>query len=988
MNIASVIVGLSTYYTYVTQNNTAITMIEDLLIPPPNRGNNQFFYQTSEVTSYMYDGLYEFGKTSNYSSVEWATNMYDIFNMWGMGNNFTIYDHTSPFLSANTSAFSPVGKVNWGVIAILPNVIDMFTYDLDYIGAYEKCIWDWLESVRSPLYGIRFTDFNQKGYTPNHLFVWASIIKYEYYMSIDNYQLDMDSYPTVVDYYINGSQYTTQRTHQIGAGTYNITFADSITRNGKAWDFQYWVDNSSNTNPVRLYTVSEDAELIAVYEPEIPISQGDLVFASGMDLDYAIMYNTTFSEDELIEGQLFDTSQYARHGTLYPTTSLYSSVTRVNGKFGYGLEFDGIDDRIIMPFSNISTGFTFSCWIYPYNTTGTKRIVWSSNRYSIYVQDGILKTVLTTESLNQYADYNVTNIAINEWVYIAVTYDQNNGYYLIWIGGQLVNTVETDGLPINDFQVSTSISTYPNSWDGVIDEVRIYSYALSQKQIQTDMVTYIKTFKDYWAVKTWTRLGWDDKESPTHAYFNYKDSGLPVALSDATYNKTSISSIHHMFGFQKYRYYCTLETDTNITTWDNHNYNWEFKLYRKGVYQVSYRIRVQLKRELGNYTALRTYLEEYYNGTWKSYAWDIWNLTPELTSGVPIVVDAWIGDDDEHFSLRFSLGNATGSDGEYFSQYSYRLVDYEGNTRTVDWYDGFITFVLSIDNESYSANTLTSTVEISEHGALLTIAVLLLAGVIVGTVGTLAYQYVLRPYIKETFGFALPPFPFLPEESKDFIHQIVVAFSGAITPVVNALRPLGDALLNIGRPIVQAIINFIGDLTRAVVDGIDAILLYVFQVDNIFSDFLSGIAYWIGQIGVFAGWIGTQIPIFITALVDLVTGVATLFGSIFSTISYMITNPSGNIFSLLSGFLTYMGDMWEGTGMFSGGLAMKDWFYLFLIIAPLFIAVSCIKSGSIEPLWSILRTFGMIFNLLKTIIMFGFNMFLKIIRTILDILPF
>ena len=80
-----------------------------------------------------------------------------------------------------------------------------------------------------------------------------------------------------------------------------------------------------------------------------------------------------------------------------------------------------------------------------------------------------------------------TAIPMDTWTHVATTYD--GATLRVYINGtQMASRAMSGGIQVNADALRIGGSSYPNSFfQGTIDEVRIYSRALSQSEIQADM---------------------------------------------------------------------------------------------------------------------------------------------------------------------------------------------------------------------------------------------------------------------------------------------------------------------------------------------------------------------------------------------------------------------------------------------------------------------------------------------------------------------
>src|SRR5262249_21991041 len=89
-----------------------------------------------------------------------------------------------------------------------------------------------------------------------------------------------------------------------------------------------------------------------------------------------------------------------------------------------------------------------------------------------------------------YAEAKASSVlATSTWTHLAVTYDGSN--VRLYVNGNLTSTTPATGsitTSTNPLQIGSD-SIYGQSFNGLIDEVRVYNAALTASQIQTDMAT-------------------------------------------------------------------------------------------------------------------------------------------------------------------------------------------------------------------------------------------------------------------------------------------------------------------------------------------------------------------------------------------------------------------------------------------------------------------------------------------------------------------
>ncbi|MFA6341084.1 MAG: LamG-like jellyroll fold domain-containing protein [Candidatus Paceibacterota bacterium] len=193
---------------------------------------------------------------------------------------------------------------------------------------------------------------------------------------------------------------------------------------------------------------------------------------------------------DLLANPLADTSGSGNNAatTSVGTSPTYYSTGGYNNK-GY-FDFDGTDDHIkilSVGSMNIVGDMTISVWVYP-----------ESGDHAVIHKDRIYSLRINTDGTITWANYgdwlythfgNYGNISFNKWHHIAVTREgSNTAIYLD--GSQIVK--KSFGLPIiSSSTFITTLGCYSNGssctgayLNGYMDDVRIYSSALSGSDIQ------------------------------------------------------------------------------------------------------------------------------------------------------------------------------------------------------------------------------------------------------------------------------------------------------------------------------------------------------------------------------------------------------------------------------------------------------------------------------------------------------------------------
>ena len=194
-------------------------------------------------------------------------------------------------------------------------------------------------------------------------------------------------------------------------------------------------------------------------------------------------------------------------GTTVTDASVYGNTGTISGgswtgkgRFGSALRFDGaswvtVNDSDSL---DLSSGMTLEAWVYPTVTTGT----WATIAFK-EAPPGGLAYHLQGDPSNRPSSYVTTDagglegiiaaqaLPLNNWAYLAATY--NGSVLFLYNNGTVVASAFVSGNILNSggpFRLGGN-SIFAEYFVGTIDEVRIYSRALSQAEILADMTTPI-----------------------------------------------------------------------------------------------------------------------------------------------------------------------------------------------------------------------------------------------------------------------------------------------------------------------------------------------------------------------------------------------------------------------------------------------------------------------------------------------------------------
>ena len=198
---------------------------------------------------------------------------------------------------------------------------------------------------------------------------------------------------------------------------------------------------------------------------------------------------------------VFDSSGNALHGDSCPNTT--GPLGGATGKLNSAGDFDGSDDRIDIANASaidlnvgLAQGFTFGGWIFP-DTDGegdAGRIFdKGTNTYcKLGSESGGLATVSCRVDLATDAEFSATTkVTIGAWNHVAFSWTNDaDDEATIWVNGiPNASSATFDGDPAADTTALTigNVAAGSATFDGKIDDFRVYNYEATAQQIKTIM---------------------------------------------------------------------------------------------------------------------------------------------------------------------------------------------------------------------------------------------------------------------------------------------------------------------------------------------------------------------------------------------------------------------------------------------------------------------------------------------------------------------
>lgn len=202
-------------------------------------------------------------------------------------------------------------------------------------------------------------------------------------------------------------------------------------------------------------------------------------FSNGSDIDKTEIYAYLDANNDGVLDDTVDTDGDGILDIFDTDDTIFGSPRDLDGS--YTLFFDGRNDYI--EDTNVINGWadaTLMAWIKIEPGSTGQRYIMGQDDFHLRLEDG--------NSLTTYANTTLTTnpLSYGTWVHVASTYSSVNGT-VQYINGEIVNiSGNSGGLPIDvsTFTIGKQPDTDLNYFEGEIDEVRVFSEALTADEIQ------------------------------------------------------------------------------------------------------------------------------------------------------------------------------------------------------------------------------------------------------------------------------------------------------------------------------------------------------------------------------------------------------------------------------------------------------------------------------------------------------------------------
>lgn len=301
----------------------------------------------------------------------------------------------------------------------------------------------------------------------------------------------------------------TPSTATAGDAGFTLTVKGSGFVSGSVINWNGAPRSTTFKNPTQLQAVIASADLATAGTAQVTVSNvGGAAFAptsistSSNGLTFTITSATPglTASYGFAEGIGTTTADGSGNGN----TGQIRGATWTSGKYGNALRYDGVSSYVDLgnPAFLQSTGsMSWNAWVYlTAPPTGDGEIISRSDGNSGWELKATMAGGVTTFAVSvfktgtgQAERLSAVRAALNTWYFVAGVYDPSRKALDIYVNGVLTNGTLQGKVPAAQTLFNANTTVGKNSgggyFAGIIDELRVYTRALSTAEIQGDMAT-------------------------------------------------------------------------------------------------------------------------------------------------------------------------------------------------------------------------------------------------------------------------------------------------------------------------------------------------------------------------------------------------------------------------------------------------------------------------------------------------------------------
>jgi len=281
-----------------------------------------------------------------------------------------------------------------------------------------------------------------------------------------------------------------------GTGGSIITYSSSVA--DSSWHHVVLTQSAANNRKLYLDGVEVENDttsrnVLSVSSSSIGAANSNGGYAQFFDgkIDNMKLYNRALSAGEV---QAEYQSKQENFGAL---TNMDASTDWVSGKFNNALDFDGNNDHVVIASNPALTGFSkisVSFWVYADDSSATDGLVDKQRfqEWNMHIAVGKIRFEgLASGGTVRFTADNA--LPIGQWTHVVATYDGStagSGGKKIYYNGVeepvTINVDSTGDITSNTNPIYLGRLHNGYYFNGKLDEVKIYNYALTSDQVKVD----------------------------------------------------------------------------------------------------------------------------------------------------------------------------------------------------------------------------------------------------------------------------------------------------------------------------------------------------------------------------------------------------------------------------------------------------------------------------------------------------------------------
>ena len=176
--------------------------------------------------------------------------------------------------------------------------------------------------------------------------------------------------------------------------------------------------------------------------------------------------------------------------------ALSGATWTTSGKYQGALSFDGVNDWVTVADTaslDLSTGMTVEAWVRPAALGGWRTVAAKERSggivYALHASQDASRPLGQVDIDGEQDAVGPSSLSLNTWSHLAVTYDGTT--VRLYVNGGIADTSTYAGsIPASTGALRLGGNSIWQEWfRGELDDVRVYSRALSATEIQSDMNT-------------------------------------------------------------------------------------------------------------------------------------------------------------------------------------------------------------------------------------------------------------------------------------------------------------------------------------------------------------------------------------------------------------------------------------------------------------------------------------------------------------------